>query len=188
MSRGDAAFRREALRERHRALLSAPFFPMASVLPSRPRHGGARRALAIVVSTYHEAYAKGLVSHARRELEEAAPGTEVEVIDVPGSFEVPLAVQAVAERGEAEAVIAFGVLLEGQTAHARLISTAVTDALMRIALATRVPVVHEILVVQDEAQARARCIDDELNRGTEAARVALRMMEVMSQFSRRSPR
>lgn len=121
-------------------------------------------------------------------MEEIAPGTQVEVFEVPGSFEVPLVVQSVAERGDFEAVIAFGVLMEGQTAHAQLISSAVTDALMRISLVTRVPVVHEILVVQDEAQARARCIEDEINRGTEAARVAIRMAEVMGQFPRRQLR
>jgi 6,7-dimethyl-8-ribityllumazine synthase len=161
---------------------------MASVLPSRPRLGGVRRSIAIVVSTYHEEYARGLVSHARREIEALSPATTVEVFDVPGSFELPIVVQGVAERGDCDAVIAFGVLMEGQTAHARLISSAVTDALMRIALATRVPVIHEVLVVQDEAQARARCLEDEINRGTEAARVALRMSEVMGQFPRRQPR
>ena len=161
---------------------------MASVLPARPRLGGARRSIAIVVSTYHDEYARGLVAHARREIEELAPGSRLEVFEVPGSFEVPLVVQGVAERGESEAIIAFGVLLEGQTAHARLISTAVTEALMRIGLATHVPVIHEILVLQDEEQARARCLGDELNRGTEGARAAVRMAEVMTQFSRRSMR
>lgn len=150
--------------------------------------GGARRSIAIVVSTYHDEYARGLVAHAKRELELLASGTHIEVFDVPGSFEVPLVVQNVAERGDFDAVIAFGLLMEGQTAHARLISTAVTDALMRIALATRVPVIHEVLVVENEAQARARCIDDEINRGTEAARVAVRMAEVVGQFPRRQPR
>ncbi|MEQ1858732.1 MAG: 6,7-dimethyl-8-ribityllumazine synthase [Chthoniobacteraceae bacterium] len=161
---------------------------MASVLPARPRHGGSRRNIAIVVSTYHDEFARGLVAHARREIEEIAPGSSIEIIDVPGSFEVPLVVQSVAERGECDAVIAFGVLLQGQTAHARLISSAVTEALMRITLATHVPVIHEILVVDDEEQARARCLGDEINRGTEAARVAVRMAEVMSQFSRRPMR
>jgi 6,7-dimethyl-8-ribityllumazine synthase len=161
---------------------------MATVLPARPRQGGSRRSIAIVVSTYHEAYARGLVTHARRELEEIAPGTQVTVFDVPGSFEVPIVVQSVAERGDFEAVIAFGILMEGQTAHAQLISSAVTDALMRIGLVTRIPVIHEILVVQNEEQAQARCLGDEINRGTEAARVAMRMAETMSQFPRRSPR
>jgi len=150
--------------------------------------GSGRRSIAIVVSTYHEEYARGLVSHAKRELEAIAPGTQVEVFDVPGSFEVPIVVQSVADRGDFEAVIAFGLLMEGQTAHAQLISSAVTEALMRIGLLTRVPVIHEVLVVQNEEQARARCLGEELNRGTEAARVAMRMAEVMEKFPRRQPR
>jgi 6,7-dimethyl-8-ribityllumazine synthase len=161
---------------------------MANVLPSRPRLGGSRYRIAIVVSTYHEEFAHGLVNHARRELEAISPGTHIESFNVPGSFELPLVAQAVAERGDFQAVIVFGVLLEGQTAHAQLISSAVTEALMRIMLKTRVPVVHEVLVVQDDEQARARCLGDELNRGTEAARVAVRMAEVMEPFTRRNIR
>lgn len=150
--------------------------------------GGSRHNIAIVVSTYHDEFARGLVAHAKRELDAIAPGTQVEVFDVPGSFELPIVVQSVAERGDFEAVIAFGLLMEGQTAHAQLISSAVTDALMRIALVTRVPVVHEVLVVQSEEQARERCLGEEINRGTEAARVAVRMAQVMGQFPRRQSR
>jgi 6,7-dimethyl-8-ribityllumazine synthase len=161
---------------------------MANILPSRPRQMGPRRSIAIVSSTYHEAYARGLLDHTLAEIEAIAPGTEVRVVEVPGAFEVPIAVQALAESGDADAVIALGLLMEGETAHARLISQAVTDGLMRIALTTRVPIVHEVLVVTSEAQARARCIEDELNRGTEAARVAMHMAKVMGGFPRRSPR
>jgi 6,7-dimethyl-8-ribityllumazine synthase len=151
---------------------------MASTLPSRPRQAGPRKTIAIV----------GLLDHARRELEDIAPGTEVILFEVPGAFELPIVVQAVAEAGEADAVIAFGLLLEGQTAHAKLISESVTHALMQIGLRTGVPIIHEVLVVQNEQQARARCIEDELNRGTEAARVAMRMAQVMGEFPRRTAR
>ena len=161
---------------------------MASTLPSRPRQFGPRRTIAIVSSTYHTEYANGLLDHARRELEAISPGTEVTVFEVPGAFEVPLVVQSVAEAGEVDAVIAFGLLLEGQTGHAKLISESVTHALMQISLRTRVPVIHEVLVVHNEQQARARCLEEELNRGTEAARVAMRMAQVMGEFSRRTAR
>jgi 6,7-dimethyl-8-ribityllumazine synthase len=161
---------------------------MASTLPSRPRQAGPRKTIAIVSSTYHTEYANGLLDHARRELEDIAPGTEVILFEVPGAFELPIVVQAVAEAGEADAVIAFGLLLEGQTAHAKLISESVTHALMQIGLRTGVPIIHEVLVVQNEQQARARCIEDELNRGTEAARVAMRMAQVMGEFPRRTAR
>jgi 6,7-dimethyl-8-ribityllumazine synthase len=161
---------------------------MASILPSRPRQIGPRRSIAIVSSTYHEKFANGLLDHARRELEAIAPGTEVLLHEVPGAFEIPIVVQAVAEGGDVDAVIAFGLLLEGQTVHAKLISESVTHALMQISLRTGVPVVHEVLVVQNEQQARARCIEDELNRGTEAARVAMRMTKVMGEFPKRTAR
>jgi 6,7-dimethyl-8-ribityllumazine synthase len=161
---------------------------MASILPSRPRQIGPRRTVAIVVSTYHQQYADGLLEHARRELETIAPGTEIVVQEVPGTFELPIVVQAVAEMGNADAVIAFGLLLEGQTAHAKLISESVTSALMQIGLKTGIPVIHEVLVVESEEQARARCIEDKINRGTEAARVAIRMTQVMGQFPRRAAR
>jgi 6,7-dimethyl-8-ribityllumazine synthase len=161
---------------------------MASILPSRPRQIGPRRTIAIVSSTYHQEYAKGLLEHAQRELEAIAPATEIVVHEVPGTFEIPIVVQAVAEMGNSDAVIAFGLLLEGQTAHARLISESVTNALMQIGLKTGIPIIHEVLVVENEQQARARCIEDKINRGTEAARVAMRMTKVMGEFPRRAAR
>ena len=168
------------------ASVRVPF--MASFLPSRPRQAGPRRSIGIVSSTYHEAYERGLLDHALREIEEIAPGTEVRTCEVPGAFEVPFAVQALAEQGDVDVVIALGLIMQGETAHARLISQTVTDALMRIGLTTRVPVVHEVLVVTSDEQARTRCIEDELNRGTEAARVAMRMAQVMGDFPRRLAR
>ena len=161
---------------------------MASILPSRPRQIGPRRTIAIVSSNYHEAFATGLLNHARQELEAIAAGTAVIVYEVPGAFEIPIVVQSVAETAEVDTIIAFGLLLEGQTVPAKLISESVTNALMQISLRTGVPVIHEVLVVQNEEQARARCIDDEINRGTEAARVAMRMAQVMGEFPRRAVR
>ena len=161
---------------------------MASILPSRPRQIGPRRTLAIVASLYHEEFVRGLIDHALVEIEVIAPGTQVNIQDVPGAFEIPLVAQAIAQRGEVDAIIAFGVIIEGQTSHAALISHSVTEALMRIMLQTQIPLVHEVLVVSSEEQARERCIEDEINRGTEAARVALRMTQIMGEFSRRLAR
>ena len=81
-----------------------------------------------------------------------------------------------------------GARAGAQPAHAALISHSVTEALMRIALNTSIPVIHEVLVVNTEEQARVRCIEDEINRGTEAARVAIQMANVMGDFPRRVPR
>ena len=158
---------------------------MASILPSRPRTFGPRKTFAIVASQYHPAYVQGLVEHAKRELEAIGPGTVLQSYEVPGAFEIPLVVQAVAARGGVHGIIALGVIIRGATAHADLIASTITDALQRIALQNRVPVIHEVLLVQDEAQARQRCLEDEINRGTEAARVAVRMAQVMAELPRR---
>jgi len=107
------------------------------------------------------------------------------VWEVPGAFEIPLVVAQVAARPEIDAVIALGVIIEGQTAHGALVGQSVTEALMRVMLNTGVPVIHEVLLLQNEEQARVRCVEDELNRGTEAARVAMQMAQVMGQFPRR---
>jgi 6,7-dimethyl-8-ribityllumazine synthase len=65
-----------------------------------------------------------------------------------------------------------------------LIGNAVTEGLQRVALTHRVPTVHEVLLVKNEEQARARCLGAELNRGTEAARVAVRMTQAISEIRR----
>ncbi len=158
---------------------------MANFIPSRPRQSGPRRTFAIVASQYHPEFVQGLVEHAKHELEAIATGTTVKVYEVPGAFEIPLVVQEVAERGGIDAIIALGVIIRGATAHADLIASTITDSLQRISLHSRLPVIHEVLLVQDENQARQRCLEKEINRGTEAARVAARMAHVMADFGRR---
>ena len=146
---------------------------------------GSRRTFAIVASQYHPELVQGLIDHARREIEAIAPGAVVSVFHVPGAFEIPVAVQEVALRGHVDAILALGVIITGETAHADLIGTAVTNSLLELALAHRVPIIHEVLLVKTEEQARVRCLEEEINRGTEAARTAARMIQFMGEFPRR---
>ena len=146
---------------------------------------GPRRTLAIVASQYNATYVNGLVTHTRRELETIGPAMNVTLHEVPGAFEIPLIVQELAVRGEIDAIIALGVIIQGETEHATLIAATVTDALQRIALQHRVPVIHEVLLVKNEEQARVRCLEGELNRGVEAARAAVRMAQVVAELPRR---
>src|SRR4029453_5475117 len=100
---------------------------MANILPSRPRQMGPRRTFAIVASQYNATYVTGLVEHARRELEAIGPGMNVTTQEVAGAFEIPLVVQEIAMRGGVDAILALGVIIEGETQHAGLIAGAVTD-------------------------------------------------------------
>ena len=148
---------------------------MAKTNPERPSAVQPAGEYVIVASEYNREYVDGLLDHCASELEEIAPGSRISTYRVPGAYEIPLAVQEVARRGGIDAVIAFGVIIEGATAHADLIATAITNALMQISLSTSVPVIHEVLLVRDESQARARCLGHEINRGAEAARAAVGM-------------
>jgi 6,7-dimethyl-8-ribityllumazine synthase len=138
---------------------------MASPRSDKPRFG-------LVVSEYNREYTDALL----RSAEAALAGYEIQVVRVPGAYEIPLQVQRLARTKRFGAVIALGVIWQGRTEHAREILRAVTDALMRISLETDVPVMHHVLAVKTEAEARARCFGKKLNRGTEAAEAALALL------------
>ena len=125
--------------------------------------------LALVASTYNREYVDGLLDAATTALR----GHHLTTVRVPGSFEIPLQVQRLARTRRFAAVLALGVVWQGKTAHADEIVRAVTDALMRIMLETDVPVIHEVLSIKTEAEAKARCLGTKLNRGREAAEAAL---------------
>jgi 6,7-dimethyl-8-ribityllumazine synthase len=158
---------------------------MSNALPSRPRQFQQRRAVAIVASQYNREYVEGLSDHARRELAILLPDSSVQQFLAPGAFEIPLIVQEVAERGAFTAIIALGVIIQGETHHARLIAEAVTHALLDLSLRHRVPIIHEVLLLENEGQARARCLEAEINRGTEAARTAVRMIQALADMKGR---
>jgi 6,7-dimethyl-8-ribityllumazine synthase len=87
----------------------------------------------------------------------------------------------VAVQNKADAIIACGVILQGETDHAQNLSRSVTDALQRIAIEHGVPVINAVLSFDKENQARARCLENKINRGTEAARAAVEIVKVLSE-------
>lgn len=143
-----------------------------------PRTGG---VFTIVASSYNAQYVDGMVKAAVRELKKA--GGRTRVIRVPGAFEIPVvAARLAAGREHPDALICLGVVLRGETVHAQHIGEAVTRALMQIQITHHLPVVHEVLLLENPQQAVARCLNARHNRGIEAARTALEMARVLAKL------
>lgn len=161
---------------------------MSSALPPKPRIIGPRVRVCIVASKYNEQFTDALVDNAVEELAELAPQARVDLVRVPGAFEIPVVVASVLEREAPVCIIALGLILRGATQHADLVAAAVTDALMKLSVESCRPIIHEVLLVDDEKQAYARCVGAKLNRGKEAARAAAAMIEVFQELDRSMPK
>lgn len=159
---------------------------MSTELPQRRQSKSTKGHITIVCATYNEKFTDALLQNCLDELFEIAPGVRTEVVRVPGAFEVPVMVKhAICGSGvngdhRPDVVVALGVILRGSTAHADLIGTSITHQLMAIACDTLVPVIHEVLLLDNEEQAFARCIASALNRGREAARSAMSMLDLVA--------
>ena len=150
---------------------------------SQPVYSAEGLRFAIVAGRYNQRYADELVERANAALRTAgAKRKHITVVRVPGAFEVPVVVSHLATGGNYDAIIALGVIIRGETAHADLIGRAVTDALTQIALRDGVPVVHEVLLLENEQQAHARCLESKHNRGTEAALTAIEMANLIREI------
>ena len=134
----------------------------------------------IVATRFNAQYVDGLVDHATEELRALAPDAAISLHRVPGSFEIPVIVRELAAQDKADAVIACGVILQGETNHAQNLSRSVTEALQRIAVEHGVPVINVVLSFDNEDQARERCLGKKINRGTEAARTAVEIANVLA--------
>lgn len=160
---------------------------MKPSLSPKPRSIGPRARIGIVAAKYNEQFADALVDNAIEEIGEIMPSTRIDLIRVPGAFEIPVAVSTMLSREAPSCVIALGCVIRGSTAHADLITKSVTDALQQLAIDYRVPVINEVLLVDDEKQAYARTIGSKLNRGREAARSAVAMIDVFQELNRTMP-
>lgn len=146
---------------------------------------------AIVASQYNALYVDAMLEAAQAELQKAQ-ARRVEVFRVPGAYEIPVVAATLAGRSSStgkrfvpDAILCLGVILRGETTHAAHIGEAVSSALMQIQVENLVPVIHEVLLLENEEQARVRCLGKTHNRGAEAAQTAIAMAAVMRKLQQR---
>jgi 6,7-dimethyl-8-ribityllumazine synthase len=126
-----------------------------------------------VAAQYNLEYTQSMADHASRELAFLEQGATVQLFWAPGSFEIPVLVKLLAAQNRYDAILTFGVLFEGETAHAALVAQSVTQALQQIAVDHGVPILDGVLLLNNPEQAKERCHGMEKNRGVEAARAAV---------------
>jgi 6,7-dimethyl-8-ribityllumazine synthase len=147
---------------------------------------GAR--ILVVEARYYDDIADLLLAGAMNELKGA--GAEVELISVPGSLEIPIAIAlaldaAMKKRRPYDGVVALGCVIRGDTIHFEIVSNESARGLMDLAISRNVPIGNGIITVNTEAQAFARARTEEQDKGGDAARAALTLMRLKRQLATR---
>jgi 6,7-dimethyl-8-ribityllumazine synthase len=157
---------------------------MSSFAPAALKIAAAGLRFGVVAARYNPALTDTLLTRTLAGLRAAGVREKnIAVVRVPGSHEVPWAADRLARRKNTDCVIALGVLVGGDTNHHELVGTSVSHTLQRVALDARVPVINGVIVADNLAQARARCVG-RLDRGAEFAAAGLEMAALKRRLSR----
>jgi 6,7-dimethyl-8-ribityllumazine synthase len=137
---------------------------------------------AACVGRFYEELAERLVEGATRVFEEAGAG--VEVHDVPGAFELPLAAKYCADTGRYAGVACLGAVIRGETDHYEFVCSEAANGIARVGLDTGVPVSFGVLTVENMEQALERTGGGKRHQGEDAARAVLRMAALRRELGR----
>ena len=134
----------------------------------------------IVRARFNEAITSKLAQACLAELDrlEVDDG-DIRHVTVPGALEIPIALKAMAESGDFDALVALGCIIRGETYHFELVANESGAGVTRVALDHGVPIANAILTVENEAQAWSRAED----KGRDAARVAVEMANLLEDLS-----
>ena len=153
-----------------------------------PRFEGDIRPLpgaryAILASRWNPRITDVLVDGARRALiGNGVREEQIDVVRVPGAWELPAAAASLAQAGRHVALIALGCVVRGETRHYEHVADECARGLMRVALDYRLPVANGVLAVEDHAHAEARAGGSHGNKGEEAALAAMEMAHLLQQL------
>ena len=136
----------------------------------------------IVVSRFNEMITEGLLAGALNTLKEAGIADEdITLVRVPGSFEISLAAQRLAQTGKLEAIVCLGAVIRGETPHFDYICLQVSNGVREVALKYDLPVTFGIVTADTVEQALARADVEDRNKGSEAAISAVEMADLLKQ-------
>jgi 6,7-dimethyl-8-ribityllumazine synthase len=150
---------------------------------------GARRAVGIVVSRFNGDITSKLLDGALEALVDAGVAREsIEVLPVPGAFELPLGAMALAKSRRYACVVALGCVIRGETPHFDYVAAEAASGLQLAGLETGVPVSFGVLTCETKKQAEARAGGEHGNKGAEAALSGLEMADALMRLRAGAPR
>jgi 6,7-dimethyl-8-ribityllumazine synthase len=144
------------------------------------RLDGRELVIGIVQARFNQGVTNALAKACRDELlARGVPEKNIEHVLVPGALEVPVALQAMAEKGGFDALIALGCIIRGETYHFELVANESGAGVTRVSLDYQLPVANAILTVENMAQAEARQVE----KGRDAAQVAIEMANLLADLA-----
>jgi 6,7-dimethyl-8-ribityllumazine synthase len=166
-----------------RIRLELPLATYSNPSPSPALNLSGKR-FAVVVSTYHRAITEKLLAGALETLTQSgARGDQIDVLHVPGAWELALGTQAAVNTGRYSGVISLGCVIRGETTHDQYINEFVSQSLGRISLNHNLPIAFGLLTCNTLEQAEARSGGEAGNKGVEAASAMLEMVRFMQMIS-----
>ncbi len=140
-----------------------------------------QRLIGIAVSQFNDFITRRLLQACRDELRKNGIADKaVIVVEVPGAFELPLAALKLANWKDIDAVIALGAVIRGETIHFELVANNAAAGIMQVALSTGKPVIFGVVATDTVEQAYARSKERGDNKGRDAARAALDMLDALA--------
>jgi 6,7-dimethyl-8-ribityllumazine synthase len=150
---------------------------------------GARRAIGVVVSRFNGDITTRLLEGALDTLTEAGVARErIDVVAVPGAFELPLGAMALAKTRRYACIVALGCVIRGDTPHFEYVAGEAASGLQLAGLETGIPISFGVLTCDSRAQAEERSGGGKGNKGVEAARTALEMADTLARLRASVPK
>jgi 6,7-dimethyl-8-ribityllumazine synthase len=139
--------------------------------------------IGIVMSRFNSEITQGLLRGAMRSLVASdVSEKDIDVIEVPGAFEIPFALDTLAFSENYDALIALGCVIKGETAHFEYIANSAITGICKVSNEYGIPISCGVLTTYTDEQASARSGDNEENKGSEAALTAIEMANLLKQL------
>jgi len=133
----------------------------------------------IIVSTFYSNLSHELIKGAK-----SATDYSVNIVKVPGTFEIPGMVKQIIDNKNPDLIITLGVLIKGETAHFEYISNAVSNSISKLSIISTIPIIFGVITAYDMEQAVNRSSCDQKNKGYEAMKTGLEMLDLYDQYKK----